>query len=110
SKKMTINDIAQLSKTSKTTVSFFLNQKFEKMSDETRQRIQEVIDETGYRPSTIARSLNSKKTKLLGVLIGDITNTFSNQIVKGIEHITKQKGYQIIVGNSNYDAKSEEDY
>lgn len=61
SKKMTINDIAQLSKTSKTTVSFFLNQKFEKMSDETRQRIQEVIDETGYRPSTIARSLNSKK-------------------------------------------------
>lgn len=107
---MTINDIAQLSKTSKTTVSFFLNQKFEKMSDETRQRIQEVIDETGYRPSTIARSLNSKKTKLLGVLIGDITNTFSNQIVKGIEHITKQKGYQIIVGNSNYDAKSEEDY
>ncbi|MGT2888064.1 LacI family DNA-binding transcriptional regulator [Streptococcus didelphis] len=110
SKKVTITDIANLSQTSKTTVSFYLNKKYEKMSDETRQRIKKVIQETGYRPSTIARSLNSKKTKLIGVLIGDITNTFSNQIVKGIEHVTKEKGYQIIVGNSNYDSKSEDQY
>lgn len=110
SKKITINDIAKLSKTSKTTVSFYLNKKYEKMSDETRQRIKRIIEETGYRPSTIARVLNSKKTKLLGVLIGDITNTFSNQIVKGIEHVTKEKGYQIIVGNSNYNSENENQY
>ncbi|RLU29310.1 transcriptional regulator [Streptococcus iniae] len=110
SKKVTITDIARLSETSKTTVSFYLNKKYEKMSDETRHRIESVIKKTGYRPSTIARSLNSKKTNLIGVLIGDITNTFSNQIVKGIEDVTKEKGYQVIIGNSNYDSQREDQY
>lgn len=110
SKKVTISDIAQLSQTSKTTVSFYLNHKYEKMSEETRQRIADVIQKTGYRPSAIARSMNSKKTNLIGVLIGDITNTFSNQIVKGIETVTKEKGYQVIIGNSNYDSKNEDHY
>lgn len=63
SKKVTISDIAQLSQTSKTTVSFYLNHKYEKMSEETRNRIAAVIDETGYKPSTLARSMNSKKNK-----------------------------------------------
>lgn len=110
SKKVTISDIAQLSQTSKTTVSFYLNHKYEKMSEETRNRIAAVIDETGYKPSTLARSMNSKKTNLIGVLIGDITNTFSNQIVKGIETVTKEKNYQVIIGNSNYDSKNEDHY
>ncbi|MFU2206995.1 LacI family DNA-binding transcriptional regulator [Streptococcus pluranimalium] len=108
--KVTITDIAQLSATSKTTVSFYLNHKFEKMSEETRQRIEEAIQKTGYKPSVIARSMNSKRTHLIGVLIGDITNTFSNQIVKGIETVTKEKGYQVIIGNSNYDSKNEDYY
>ncbi|MGC4423023.1 LacI family DNA-binding transcriptional regulator, partial [Streptococcus suis] len=85
SEKFTIKDIAELAQTSKTTVSFYLNGKYEKMSKETRERIERVIRETDYKPSVVARSLNSKNTKLIGVLIGDITNTFSNQIVKGIE-------------------------
>ncbi|PZO95251.1 MAG: transcriptional regulator [Streptococcus pyogenes] len=110
SKKVTISDIAHLSQTSKTTVSFYLNHKYEKMSEETRRRIENVIKETGYKPSTLARSLNSKNTHLIGVLIGDITNTFSNQIVKGIETLTKEKNYQVIIGNSNYDSKNEDHY
>ncbi|GAA5364342.1 LacI family DNA-binding transcriptional regulator [Streptococcus uberis] len=110
SKKVTISDIAQLSQTSKTTVSFYLNHKYEKMSEETRNRIAAVIDETGYKPSTLARSMNSKKTNLIGVLIGDITNTFANQIVKGIETVTKEKGYQVIIGNSNYESQNEDHY
>ncbi|MGT2756800.1 LacI family DNA-binding transcriptional regulator [Streptococcus ovuberis] len=109
-KRVTINDIAKLSKTSKTTVSFYLNGKLDKMSKETRDKIKKVIDETGYQPSIVARSLNSKQTKLIGVLIGDITNSFSNQIVKGIEHIAHRRGYQVIIGNSNYEPESEERY
>lgn len=109
-KKITIKEIAQLANTSKTTVSFYLNGKKEKMSEETKKRIEEVIKETNYKPSMVARSLNSKNTKLLGVLIGDITNTFSNQIVKGIEDIASKNGYQIIVGNSNYSHNREENY
>lgn len=108
--KITIKDIAEMAGTSKTTVSFYLNGKVEKMSKETKDKIKKVIEETNYRPSIVARSLNSKNSKLFGVLIGDITNAFSNQIVKGIEDIASKNGYQIIVGNSNYDPKREEYY
>ncbi|MEG0453645.1 MAG: LacI family DNA-binding transcriptional regulator [Coprobacillus sp.] len=109
-KKITIKDIAEMAGTSKTTISFYLNGKTEKMSDETKDRIAKVIEETNYRPSIVARSLNSKNSKLIGVLIGDITNTFSNQIVKGIEAAASKSGYQIIVGNSDYNSQREENY
>ncbi|MDO4666300.1 MAG: LacI family DNA-binding transcriptional regulator [Streptococcus sp.] len=108
--KITIKDIAEMAQTSKTTVSFYLNGRYGKMSQETRKRIEKVIQQTNYKPSIVARSLNSKISRLIGVLIGDITNTFSNQIVKGIEDVAHKKGYQVIVGNSNYNQESEEKY
>lgn len=43
-------------------------------------------------------------------MIGDITNSFSNQIVKGIEDIASQNGYQVMIGNSNYSQESEDRY
>lgn len=108
--KLTIKQIAELASTSKTTVSFYLNGKFEKMSAETKERIEKVIEETNYQPSAAARSLNAKKMNLIGVIIGDITNTFANQIVKGIDDAAREKNFQIIVGNSNYDFENEEMY
>lgn len=108
-RKVTIKDIAELAQTSKTTVSFYLNQKFDKMSDETQKRIKEAIESTNYKPSIAARSLNDKTTKLIGVIIGDITNSFSNQIVKGIDNKAQEFGYQLIIGNSNYDSAREDE-
>lgn len=110
SEKITINDIAKRAKTSKTTVSFYLNGKTDKMSQETKERIGKVIEETNYRPSMAARSLNAKETRLIGVIIGDITNTFANQIVKGIDDIARDNRYQLIVGNSNYNFDNEQGY
>ena len=109
-RKVTIKDIAEMAGTSKTTVSFYLNGKTEKMSEDTKAKIAAVIKKTNYRPSIVARSLNSKNSKLIGVLIGDITNTFSNQIVKGIETIASKYNYQVIVGNSEYSYQREENY
>ncbi|MEG0527449.1 MAG: LacI family DNA-binding transcriptional regulator, partial [Longicatena sp.] len=100
SSKLTINDIARLSATSKTTVSFYLNGKTDKMSQSTQERIKNVIEKTNYQPNAIARSLNAKSMQLIGVIIGDITNTFANQIVKGIDDVAKEKDYQLIIGNS----------
>lgn len=108
--KITINDIAKRAQTSKTTVSFYLNGKTEKMSQETKERISKVIEETNYRPSMAARSLNAKETRLIGVIIGDITNTFANQIVKGIDDIARDNRYQLIVGNTNYNFEYEQGY
>lgn len=110
SDKLTIKDIAKLSGTSKTTVSFYLNGKMDKMSSSTRERIRAVIEKTNYEPNVIARSLNAKSIQLIGVIIGDITNSFANQIVKGIDNIAKEKNYQLIIGNSNYDFQMERKY
>lgn len=109
-RSVTINTVAQLAQTSKTTVSFYLNGKFDKMSDETRHRIEKAIEATNYHPSLAARSLNQKRTKMVGVILGDITNSFSNQIVKGIENVALQQDYQIVLGNSGYDSRVEQKY
>ncbi len=106
-KKVTINDIAKIANVSKATISFYLNNRFEKMSESTKNRIQLAIEETGYSPSIVARSLSNKRTNVLGVIIGDITNSFANQIVKGILDTTKEAGYQVIVASSNYDFDQE---
>ncbi|AEB07769.1 transcriptional regulator, LacI family [Coriobacterium glomerans PW2] len=101
-KRVTINDIAQMTGTSKTTVSFYINGKTDHMSEETRLVIQEAIRKTGYEPSPLARGMNSKQSNLLGVVIGDITNTFSNQIVKGITSVADEHGYRVLVSSSNF--------
>lgn len=109
-KKVTIKDIADMAGTSKTTVSFYLNGKFEKMSAETKYKIEEVIKKTNYSPSIVARSLTSKKMNLIGVVVADICNPFSSTIVKGIDKVARKEDYQIIVGSSNFDFKYEEEY
>ena len=65
-KKLTINEIAEKAGVSKTTVSFYLNGKANKMSGETQQRIQQIIDETGYEPSAAARAMKAKSSGLIG--------------------------------------------
>ena len=107
SDRITINDVAKLAGVSKTTVSFYLNGKFDKMSDETRAKLEDVITRTNYHPNSIARSLNYKQTYLIGVIIGAITNSFANQIVKGIDDYSRDHGYQMIVGSSNYILENE---
>ncbi len=108
--KVTINDVAQIAGVSKTTVSFYLNGKYAKMSDDTKKRIEETIEKTGFQPSAVARSLNNKSTHLLGVIIGDITNSFANQIVRGIEDYARLNKYQLIVGSSDYKLENEIQY
>lgn len=106
-KRITINDIATMAGTSKTTVSFYLNGKTERMSDETQARIRNAIRATGYEPSPLARSMNAKQSYLIGVIIGDITNTFSNLIVKGIDATISEAGYRMLVCSSNFDKQNE---
>lgn len=100
--RITISDIATLAKVSKTTISFYLNGHFYKMSEETRNRIREVIEQTGFQPNAAARSLNDKQTHLLGVIIGDITSSFANQLIKGLTDHVQQRGYQLILGSSSF--------
>ncbi|MFV0380391.1 MAG: LacI family DNA-binding transcriptional regulator [Anaerorhabdus sp.] len=106
-KKLTINDIAKLSNVSKATVSFYLNGKYEKMSENTKNKIGEVIKSSGYKPSAVARTLSIKESRIIGVIIGDICKGYANQFVKGIMDYANKEGYQIILASSEYDIKKE---
>lgn len=108
--KVTISDVAEKADVSRTTVSFYLNGKLEKMSAETQARIKTVIDEIGYSPSTMARSLKLKKTNLIGVIVSDMSNPFSGYIIKGIDDVARKNNYQIIVGSTNFDPRLEKIY
>lgn len=109
-KRITIKDIAEMAGTSKTTVSFYLNGRTDRMSEETRERISQAIEKTGYAPNPLARSMNAKSSHLIGVLIGDVTSTFSNLIVKGIGEEANRRGYRMLMCASEYDSGNEAAY
>lgn len=108
-KKLTINEIAERAGVSKTTVSFYLNGKTNKMSEETKIRIQQIIDETGYEPSAAARAMKSKKLGAIGVILGDISDPYSSQALKGVEDAAGSQGISVMVAGSNLNFNSEKD-
>jgi len=106
----TINDVSKAAGVSKTTISRYLNGKYEFMSKDTRKRIQDVIEELKYRPSNVAKTLKSKKSGLIGVIIADIGSQFSSILLKGIGDTCKAYGYQVVISNVNNDSDKEREY
>ncbi|MFL0250306.1 LacI family DNA-binding transcriptional regulator [Clostridium neuense] len=109
-KKVVIDDVAKMAGVSKATISRYLNGKFEYMSENTRERISKAIEKLNYRPNNIARSLKSNKSKLIGVVIADLTNPFSSILIKGIGDECKTRGYNMVIVNSDNDKAEEEEY
>lgn len=75
--KITMKDIAEKVGVSKTTVSMVVNKKDSNISEETKNKIYNVIKETGYIPNNVARGLNTKKSGSIGMIIPDISIHFS---------------------------------
>nr|WP_319488960.1 LacI family DNA-binding transcriptional regulator [uncultured Caproiciproducens sp.] len=96
---VTIAQVAIAADVSRTTVSRYLNGKFDYMSADTRQRIQDIIEQMDYHPSNIARSLKSQKSKSIGCIIADISNPFSSILLKGINDVCNSSGYQVLFSN-----------
>lgn len=109
-KKLTINEIAERAGVSKTTVSFYLNGKTNKMSEETKQRIGHIIHETGYEPSAAARAMKARSSGLVGVILGDSASPYCARALKGVEDAANAQGYQILMGNSGLAFQREKDY
>lgn len=79
---MNINDIAKLSGVSRATVSRYLNDGY--VSEEKKEKIRKVIEETGYQPSSQAQMLRTKKTRLVGVILPKINSDTVSRMVAGI--------------------------
>ncbi|MCX7018598.1 MAG: LacI family DNA-binding transcriptional regulator [Candidatus Sumerlaeota bacterium] len=105
---MKMKDVAALLGVSRQTVSAVLNGK-EWVSEETRRRVLETIDEHGYTPNPHAVSLAGKSAPLIGVVLRDISNMFYTQLAMGIESVTRSEGYDILYYNTfeNHDYEVE---
>jgi LacI family transcriptional regulator len=71
---------------------------------ETAQRVWKAIEELKYYPNTQARSLVSGRSRIVGLIVSDITNPFFPELVKGFEDVAAQHGYDILVSSTNYDS------
>src|SRR5699024_9160788 len=85
-------DVAQLVGVSPTTVSRIINENGY-VSEEVRIRVLKAIDELGYVPNRVARSLRTQKSKQIACITYGLTNTFYAEIVQGIEEKALESGY-----------------
>lgn len=108
--RVKMEDIAKMAGVSKSTVSQYLNKRYEFMSAETRERIEKVIRETGYQPNALARGLKVKRTQTIGIIIANILHYFSTAVCRGIEDYCNQHGYNVIICNADDDPAKERGY
>ena len=97
---ITIKDIANRAGVSVATVSYVIN-KSRFVSPELTARVEEAIDQLGYSPNAVARSLRQNRTKMIGLIVPDNSNPFFAEIAKGVEDAGFEAGYSVILCNSN---------
>ncbi len=105
-RRVTISDVAELAGVSYQTVSRVINNN-PNVSAATRQRVQEIIVETKYRPSYIARSLVTARTATIGLVVPDISNPFFSSVARGAEEVASEHGYTVLLCNTGEDASRE---
>lgn len=109
-KKVTIRQVAEEAGVSVTTVSQILNDKGGRFSQETRDRVLAVKDRLHYVPDFNARNLILHSSKMLGVLIPDLSNPFFSSFVRGIQDYSRYATYMPMVFSANHDVKLETYY
>ena len=106
---VTIYDIAKEANVSAMTVSRVINNA-ENVSENTRRKVELVIEKLNYVPNSSARSLVSKKSKILSLLVTDIANPFFTSVARGAEDKAMQMGYQLMLCNSDENVDKESKY
>ncbi|MDX6912687.1 LacI family DNA-binding transcriptional regulator [Hafnia paralvei] len=108
--RATISDVAKAAKTGKTSVSRYLNGEQHLLSDDLKKRIEQAIQRLNYRPSQMARSLKGGQTRLIGMIIADITNPYSVDVLRGVEEACRVQGFTLLVCNTNNEINQEQHY
>ena len=105
----TIVDVARLAGVTPTTVSRVINNRGY-ISEKTKKRVQEAMDELGYQPNEIARSLTKQKSNTLGVIVPHISHPYFAKLISNLENEAAKKDYKIILCNSKEKAEKEKQY
>lgn len=102
---MGITDVAARAGVSVTTVSHVLSA-HRPVAEATRRRVQQVIEELGYQPNQLARSMRTQRTNTVGLIVPDITNPFYPAVARGVLDVLSPAGYQQLIGNFDGDRKT----
>src|SRR5258706_5486372 len=106
---VTLKDVAALAGVHPATASRALNPETRLLvSGATASRIMAAADSLGYRPNTVARSLRTRRSHTIGVLIPDLTNPLFPPIVRGLEDRLATDGYVALIGNTDSDDDREQ--
>jgi DNA-binding LacI/PurR family transcriptional regulator len=105
---MTLFDLAEELNVSISTISRALSRP-EMVAAATREKILAAVKQFGFQPNEIARSLRTRQTKTIGIIVPDITNWFFGVVVKAVGEVAKSNGYSLLVCNANEDPAGEKD-
>jgi LacI family kdg operon repressor len=108
--KITMADVAKEAGVSKSTVSQYLNKRFEYMGEKTKLKIEEAIDKLGYQPNYLARSLKQKRTSMVGIIVANILHYFSTSVIRAIEDFCQKHDLHAIVCNADDNPEKEKKY
>ncbi|MEB2265221.1 LacI family DNA-binding transcriptional regulator [Priestia megaterium] len=104
-----IIDVAKKANVSTATVSRVLS-KPNTVTEETTEKVLQVIKELNYQPNALARQLRTLETKTILVIVPDITNPFFSKVLRGIESVAVINGYQVLLGDTGNDLERENGY
>jgi LacI family transcriptional regulator len=105
-KRVTIRDVARFARVSHQTVSRFING-VDHIAPLTRRRVEQAVAKLGFHPSHIARSLVSRQTKTVGLVMGDVASPFFPDVARGAEDVLAAAGYCLILSSSRRDPERE---
>ena len=105
-----LDDVARRAGVSLSTASRVINDKGYPVAEATRERVLAAVRELNYSPSVLARALVTKRTQIVGVIVGDVEDPYFAEIVRGVEDVARRSGYLVIVCNADRDPATELSY
>jgi LacI family transcriptional regulator len=107
---VTRKDVADRAGTSPAVVSYVLNGGPRTVSTDARRRVLTAVEELGYRPNAVARSLRLNRTMALGLIVPDNSNPFFAELARAMEDAAFGRGYTLLLGNAMDDDERETTY
>lgn len=108
--KTTIADVARLADVSASSVSNLLNGRSQRMRPATQERIQNAIEALGFTPSLAARQLKTGHSPFIGLIVPSVADPFFGSFARYVEEEASEKGYQVLLGNSDRNSDRERKY
>jgi len=110
SRRGSLVDVSRLAGVSTATASRVLNGSPHPVSAATRDRVMEAAQDIGYSPSALARALVTRRTRIIGVIVGDVVDPYFAEITRGVEDVAGRAGYLTIVCNADRRPDVEREY